>query len=132
MWESKLQEATSGNNLQRIWSRKLECPAYQGEPIQYATSYKCLVDLFVHSAKCNGRTPVAPICPEVCQQYGAAVSALVNNAEVCPAVENRQVLQRRQQLSQSASRCAGLLEQPNFTGTCVGGVKSDQDSCGIS
>jgi hypothetical protein len=130
IWETKLRTAISGNNLQKIWSRRLECPAYQGEPIQYATSYKCLVDLFVHSAKCNQRSSVPPICPEVCEQYGVAVSTLVNNPEVCPSVENPQVLRRRTQLAESATRCAALLNRPNFEGTCIAGVRSDQESCG--
>ena len=129
VWESRLQMATAGPSLKRIWNRWVKCPGYEGQPFQYATSYHCLTDLFVYSAECN-QQPVPPLCPEVCQQYGQAVSAMVQDPNVCPPVEDPMIGQRRTALAQAFETCAALLQQPNFQGQCLPGVKIDQQSCG--
>lgn len=145
-WEGLVANATTGHHAEatskRLWKNWATCPKYQGEAIQYAKSYVCLMDIFIHSRKCNSDLKddaIPAFCSSVCKGYSQALSHLVSNTTICTDVDGDQdqdadgssVVKRRLFVKKLRKKCAKISSAPFFDQSkCIMGVETDQISCG--
>ncbi len=143
VWERLVQSTTQGGKPQeKMWKKWAACDNYKGEQLQYFRSYVCMTDIFVYSKECNKKVKsMTPFCPEVCDNYGSAVTKMINDESICPTEfedldedEVESIMKRRKKALKALKSCKKMLKLPFFNPKeqCVVGVKSDQDSCGMA
>ena len=142
-WEQILQKSTGGGEVQAaMWDKWVSCPGYKGAALQYLRSYVCLTDIFLYSAKCNEDvTNLTPVCPEVCENYGGAISKMIADENVCPVEFDgmplssmKLIMKRRHHVKNAIQSCKQISKLGFFNSKeqCVTGVKLDSESCGFA
>ncbi|KAJ3304864.1 hypothetical protein HDV03_002246 [Kappamyces sp. JEL0829] len=137
-WEMAVADTTGGGTAQaEFWRAAAYCPNYDGQPIQYARSFVCLKDIFVHSASCNQhlKSQTPPLCASVCEAYSLAIKNFIYDEKVCPRLVHRSHFykEQRSEVERAAKTCRKISARAAFKspGSCIRGIESDAISCGF-
>ncbi|KAJ3352646.1 Protein Xrp2 [Kappamyces sp. JEL0680] len=138
-WEMAVTDTTGGGTAQaEFWRAAAYCPNYDGQPIQYARSFVCLKDIFVHSASCNQhlKSQTPPLCASVCEAYSLAIKNFIYDEKVCPRLAHRSNFykEQRSEVERAAKTCRKISARAVFKspGSCIRGIESDAISCGTT
>jgi hypothetical protein len=127
-WERQIRLKSEGSASTPELSRWPQCE-YQGEPIQYYSSFSCMNDIFVISRRCN-KHKSRPLCGNVCQKLGHAMNVFI--AKACSPTYNVDIASRRDRLKKLGELCLTVPSRlKNFEGKCILGVDRDLKSCGF-
>ncbi|KAJ3183565.1 hypothetical protein HDU85_001994 [Gaertneriomyces sp. JEL0708] len=146
-WDRLVRNVTSGGvNQAHMWKNWAQCTGYEGQPIQYYRTYTCITDIFLYSRGCNNNLQPekqpAKICEEACESYGAAVTEMITDNEVCPQKFGDfsqqvydEVSDRRSYALTGAESCKSMISgwsaKDDGKGSCTWGVADDHTSCGF-